>query len=264
MSFKIDKPGFYRLRADGKAEVLAVDAVRNFAIGFHQHDPFVPKRWTISGEYSDVESHLDIVSPLVPGPPTPPVDPGEGWRLVDPDSEPLEAGDEHYSLTAWRPWFPAYAGRTQGEIAKEAPFGLGIVPTRRRVPPPFSISTHGPGVYERRDGERVQIHDRDGSEMFPWRSVNPIGWGEWSDNGIYRYFRHATNYDLVRYLGPLPVPEPQWVATCELRLLRLPPLHKGDVVLRAKCDNGFGYSVRLEQKWTRGDEVQWRSVEVTP
>jgi hypothetical protein len=263
MSFKIDKPGFYRLRADGKAEVLAVDAVRNFAIGFHQHDPFVPKRWTISGEYSDVESHLDIVSPLVPGPPTPPVDPGEGWRLVDPDSEPLEAGDEHYSLTAWRPWFPAYAGRTQGEIAKEAPFGLGIVPTRRRVPPPFSISTHGPGVYERRDGERVPIHDRDGSEMFPWRSVSPIGWGEWSDNGIYRFYRHATSYDLVRYLGPLPVPEPEqpWVATCELRWRKCTRHDKGSVAV------GIGEGCllfRLEQRWTCGDREEWRAVEVTP
>lgn len=129
--------------------------------------------------------------------------------------------------------------------------------------PPFRISTRGVGIYETRDGRQAKVtRNVSSSPKVLWEgNTSSRDWTAWFDNG--RRGDTESKCDLVRYISPLPEPE-KWTPTCELRFVRPQNRHIGKPQLNAVCHNGYGgFRLILEQKWTRGDDEQWRQVEVT-
>jgi hypothetical protein len=174
-----------------------------------------------------------------PIPPEPTVDVGEGWRLLE-DGEVIEDGDEYLSVATWR-------RREERDGDKQRP---QMLPTRRRVPKPFSISDHGPGVYLTRDGREVPIQEPYQDRWLGFvHDVHPT----WGDDGTFISTREH-GLDLVRYLRPLP--QPEWTPTD----------HYQQTTIVDGCEwtsRWYGKppsAARIEQRWTNGTEEEWRPV----
>lgn len=244
--FKITKPGFYRQRNGGKAEVFAECGQWWYGVDTDGY----ARRWSNRGllnPHVNCDYAFDLVAPWTDAP-----DPGEGWRLLE-EGEQVTSGDEYWH--AKKEWKP---------VCQFPKFDSNIyVPHRRRVRPPFRISDKGPGLYATRDGRTAKVTEKC-TTLRPWHGTvaNYTGRFCWHDDGTYQGVPgQQISSDLVRYIGPLPDETP-WVATSEYRQ-------------HARNHEGVGsflyweaayepHPVRIERKWTRGLEVEWRPVGVEP
>lgn len=245
MSFQITKPGLYRQRNGGKAEVFGKGSDGRWYGAEHSPMPCCSV-WMDSGAFAcdGAEGATDIVGEWIDAP-----DPGEGWRPLK-DEEVVEEGDEF--TRNGRVWLSPT--ETVGMAVRDARQRF-IAPERvfykRRIPQPFRVSEHGLGIYATRDGREATVDSKDGlgewSGMLdrgPWFGIDRV---TWKDDGHWHNDRELPN-DLVRYIGPLPKTEPEtWVRTNELQW-------------RYKRQESIAPT--LEQKWTCGDKSEWRPVEV--
>lgn len=312
MSFQVTKPGFYRQRNGGKAEVFAVSDVGAYGA----MDTGDAARWFGSGRFSlSDERNNDLISEW-----SEPVDPGPWWRLLGPD-EQVQAGDEFESVGKWLPIYDTDFGMYVRNFVlvrhvrrrlppPEPPAGCVVMPREyvakagdwtclrgsgwddwdrsgksaaqldeqfphniphyiaAPIPKPFSISEHGPGVYQTRDGREATITHKDGGE-WPWHGCTTGISADidmsWRDDGMFCFGPDKPG-DLIRYLRPLPETTETWVPTVELRWSDFVGLPQPGSAWVSCHDKNGTYSCNrvLEQKWTRGSESEWRPVEVQP
>jgi len=208
--------------------------------------------WECEDGYSPY--YADIKGPKPPDPPTPP----EGFQLADRETHKYRREDKIIGNRGGWLCFdaPEHVGLTAVEFdakyPREEPFYIASP-----IPKPFSISEHGPGVYETRDGRRATVNSRLAGTRDWWNGTVHGSGRTWKEDGWYPTSGPCTE-DLVRYIGPLEEP---WVAT---------DMHRETIVASdgttwTKTWCGFvdlPKPRRIEQKFTRGTEEQWR--EVTP
>jgi hypothetical protein len=243
MTDVIQAVGPHKDKNGERCEVKHID--QGIAFGFDSDgDPSWWKCDTGNWQGAGDAYRLHIVGPWIE-PPT--VDVGEGWRLLE-DGEVIEDGDEYLSVSTWRRR-EEHVGDKQRAL---------MLPTRRRVPQPFRISDHGPGVYLTRDGREAHISDRrDKSGCEEW-----WGWaGEkhntttWADSGLWAATESVS--DLVRYLRPLPKPE--WTPTDNYQQTTIVDGCEWTTQWQGRPP----MTRRIEQKWTNGTESEWRPVTTT-
>jgi hypothetical protein len=129
-------------------------------------------------------------------------------------------------------------------------------------PKPFRISDHGPGVYLTRDGREAEVTCKscDREDNWPWNGHiidGSMPSKTWKDNGHW-LAPGESGEDLVRYLRPLP--QPEWTPTD----------HYQQTTIVDGCEwtsRWYGKppsAARIEQRWTRGTEEEWRPVTIKP
>jgi hypothetical protein len=140
----------------------------------------------------------------IPDPPEPPA----GFVVQDREAYRYTLGDRHVRLGFSRSWArfegSCHMGLSAIELdakyPQEAPFYIASP-----IPKPFSISEHGPGVYETRGGRTAEVTALGNPADKKWQAAWPDASCWWPDNG--RCFCDTeVAYDLVRYLRPLPKP----------------------------------------------------------
>jgi hypothetical protein len=139
-------------------------------------------------------------------------------------------------------------------------------------PKPFSISEHGPGVYETREGKETTVIGPSScsSAWHRWQGRYTYG-----DTGGLFSSGQPSCFDLVRYLRPLPKPEPQeYVSKSGPAILPpqpewTPTNHYQQTTIVDGCEwtsRWYGKppsAARIEQRWTNGTEEEWRPVPTT-
>lgn len=266
MSDVITKPGLYRQQNGKQADVKWVGDGK--ALGFDHNGE--ETCWNAaSGKWNGnapVNFQFHITGQWIPDPPEPP----DGFQVM-PKEYVAKEGDQVWSTSHgfWTKCFHAI-GMTAGQYDQwndqcrsEAPHFFAS-PIRK----PFSISEHGPGVYETRDGREAVVIGRGCGISFPWTGY--IDEGErfnksWKDCGTWQQGEQPQ--DLVRYLRPLPktaVDSPpaqsEWVPTNELRLWKCGYRDIGRF-FTAISENESGYA-HFVRKWTNGTDSEWRPVKV--
>jgi hypothetical protein len=257
MSDVIQKVGDYKQRNGGKAEVRFLDGVAYGRDDLGSVTVWATTTGSVLLDTGRTTGVADIVGEWQ-DPPAPP-EPGEGWRLLEEGELPQE-GDECRSRTNTKDeWTPCL------NWSRNAPQSSVCI-YRRRIPKPFRISDHGPGVYETRDGREAKVDDRNNLAVHVWGGLlvcPPEGALRctWTDAGRWSADITQTHRnDLVRYIGPLPVEEP-WVPTCELRWDKCSHTMSGATIV-STGNYALNEVCRLEQRWTRGTEEEWRPVKV--
>lgn len=261
--FKIDCPGFYRQRNGGKAEVLLINDVHEYAIGFMPSDVGVPQRWTTAGEFhkGSYSSPLDLVARW------PRFAVGDRVRVKDACGLIRYATVTRHSNVTHFPYMVEDGSWSAWMDESE------LVPDERPAPEepkPFRISDHGLGVYETRDGREASIVGiRDGLTAYPWNGRVGSDWTSWTNEGKYACTISRHSADLVRYIGPLPksVEPEQWVPTCEDRyvymgLYTFTPISEEYKQSIPMWFDGRWHFVRHERKFTCGDKSEWRPIPV--
>lgn len=247
----ITKTGLHREVGGGKARVEFLGSMPGVAFGYDSQGR--PTAWECETGATCYGKH--IAAERVDPPAPPPVDVGEGWRRLA-KGDLIEIGDEWLDDVRGE-WMPC-------DYRIGTPFGANVgsgewLPHRRRIPQPFRISTHGCGVYETRDGREANVTLIKSGGAFSYPASGTVagcaGEYTWTDEGQESAVFKARR-DLVRYLRPLPSPEPQWTPTCELRWKQ--PLRGWAGVTPA----GAQMLNTLEQRWTCGDREEWRAVEI--
>jgi hypothetical protein len=201
MSFAITCPGFYRQRNGGKAELFAErHGGRWYGLtgtGFMEWWDRTGIQRGSAGDFAG-----DIVSEWHE-PPTPP----DGFQLMPADYVGEKGLDQ-----IWLTGNDSYWSTIEGDVSAErmdylwpshAPHYIASP-----IPKPFRISDHGCGVYECRDGSRAKVTQIDKSS-YPWRgSTDRVSTASWTDCGAFT-IGVPQHFDLVRYIGPLPSPQPE-------------------------------------------------------
>lgn len=218
-----------------------------------------PDHWDAAT--GEADATYDIKGLWIPDPPAPP----EGFAVM-PRDYVAKAGDRVFAGTTNRwvdvtGWAGCSVVQLEGELAARIPTYIASP-----IPKPFRISDKGCGVYARRDGVEKKVVSTARrewrGEFYVW--ADDVGW-TYRDDGVVCHQTTPSPLDLVRYISPLPEPEPQeqWVPTCELRW--------------KQCKSGDGGGVwiwehdkvcprqilaRQEQRWTCGEKSEWRPVGV--
>lgn len=213
MSDVIPKPGLYRQQNGRPADVKWVGDGK--ALGFDSNGEETAW-WTATGKWT-VEAPDDfgfhITGPWIPDPPEPP--PGFAvmpkdyvakvgdWAANNGHQKKFAVIDPRNGL-----WIGWSAERLDYDRPHNAPHYIAAP-----MPKPFSISEHGPGVYETRDGEEATVKRQCSVEVtYIWKGcTQSLSYASWADGGQFEVSR-TLPHDLVRYLRPLPQPavDPVW------------------------------------------------------
>jgi hypothetical protein len=200
MSFAITKTGPHRNKSGGQVHVQCIDGKYSFGTS-----TMLPRVWKTCDGTTIYGPQADNITGPWHEPPTPP----DGFQLMPADYV-SKAGDiartGHCS-----DWFPltAWLGRYSDQLSAHVGSGIYIASP---IPKPFRISDHGCGVYERRDGQEATVRRQccGGLEKSDLRWSSRTGAGfEWYDTGHVLECGIERDNDLVRYIGPLPEPQPE-------------------------------------------------------
>jgi hypothetical protein len=251
MSDVITKVGPHRLEDGSPCRVVHIEY--GFAFGFDKGGK--THAWCCAtGDETENRSRFRIVGEWQ-DPPAPPVPP-EGFEIRNRDYK-CQLGDKGMNNTGG--WGEVTNSSWLGKSAREldawgeryAPYYIASPIPKPQPPEP------GEGWRLLEPSEQVEEGDEVFRPEFPdwgWRlSENLIGRRLQSHGCLYR-----------RRIGPLPVEEP-WVPTNELRWKLADGVGTTWVgVKETRNGNGLAYANhRLEQRWTRGTEEDWRPIPVT-
>lgn len=260
MSDVITGPGAYGNPRNRRMDVKFVDG--ECAYGRDQDGDWCVWSTIDGGNLLSNGTSYDITGPWIPDPPEPPA----GFVVQDRETYRGVKGVDKVLICGEWQTVDGFEDMTAVEVDAEYPAKPHWFASP--IPKPFSISEHGPGVYETRDGRE---------EPVTWRSPGGGVWGregqhpDWHDDGRMTALRELPG-DLVRYLRPLPKqeqPQEEWTPTNELRnrsieLVGLVAKDKRENGMYSVYANGNWFSVVLEQKWTCGEKSEWRPVGVEP
>lgn len=217
--------------------------------------------------FDAVEAHITKITLPVPVP--------EGWRLKPRNVKPVLGDKGHLADGGWFDVLGDYVEFTAEQLDAKykhcAPyFFIEPIPPAipatpeplGRVEKPFSISTNGPGVYLARGGREIPIIGR---LQDLWMGELNCDTPTWADDGSWVSCSH--DYDLVRYLRPLPQPEPQFKVGDRVRVKADTNEHRvvrgksGTIVEHWNAANGWT-AVKIDgQGATLGFYLKWANLE---
>jgi hypothetical protein len=246
MNDVIQAVGPHKDKHGERCEVKHID--QGIAFGFDSDgDPAWWKCDTGNWQGAGDNYSLHITGPWIE-PPT--VDVGEGWRLLEEGEMPQEGDECRWRENTNDPWQSALNWKRGNPQSAHCIY-------RRRVPKPFRISEHGPGVYLCRDGREYEVIPLPHGTEFTWWTRKHAE--SWRDDGTWSlaHGEKCPDKDLVRYLRPLP--QPEWTPTDQYQQTTIVDGCEWTSRWYGKPPS----AARIEQRWTRGTESEWRPVPTT-